>query len=114
MNLPEQRQEIAAALSTVDGVTGSPYRPRLLDTGAAWPMLQALERDQVPDLDVTWRVAVVLPADEETAAVWFDAHVEPLDDALSEVGWVSRFEPTTLRTNGGDLTVIMISMRREA
>lgn len=114
MSMTADRAAIAAALSTVDGITGSAYRPTVLDQGAAWPLISRLTRGPARDYRVTWRVAVVLPADERRAADFFDAHVDALTDALDDVAWVSGIEPGAVATGGGDLPCMIITMDRES
>jgi len=90
MSIIETREAIAAAVSAVAGVTGYPYAPRAYKSGDAWSQWGGAEP---PDGDGRypanfvhmWRVVFVLPADEEAADVWTDAHLEPLVDALRPI-----------------------------
>ncbi|MEV0902893.1 hypothetical protein [Actinoplanes sp. NPDC049802] len=114
MSLQDDRAELAAALSTVEGVTGHPYRPRVLTPGAGWPLLGRLERGPAYDCEATWRVVVILPSDEIRASEAFDAWHEPISDALTDVAHVDRIEPGLVATDAGDLEAMMITVRREA
>lgn len=114
MSLAGDRQEIADALTEVDGVTGHRYRPRTLPAGTAWPLLEGLARGPAYDFAATWRVVVVLPADEVRASEWFDAHHEEVADALADVGYVERVEPGLVATEAGDLEAMFLTVRREA
>jgi hypothetical protein len=114
MSLTEDRQEFADALSSVDDVTGHPYRPRTLPTGAAWPLLQGLDRGPANDYETTWRLVVILPSDEVRASEWFDAHHEPITEALADIGYVDRVEPGLVATDSGDLEAMFLTVRREA
>lgn len=117
MSLQGQREIIAEALSTVAGIKASQYRPVAIGPGSAWPQVGELTRDdEVPDFLVTWRVIVVLPADERAASRFFDAQIEPLVDALEgeDVGYVSTITPSLMKSDGGDLQVMVLTMRREA
>lgn len=114
MSMTGDRAAIAAALSTVAGITGSAYRPTVLDQGAAWPLVGRLVRGPGRDFMVTWRIAVVLPADEQRAADFFDGHVDALTDALDPLGYVSGIEPGSVATGAGDLPCMIITMERES
>jgi hypothetical protein len=109
------RAEIAAALSTVEGVTGFKFRPTGLKKGAAWPLIDRLDRDQVSgQFATTWRIAVILPEDEEKASEWFDSMHEPITEALEDLGYVDLIEPGALVTSEGDLPIMILTLRREA
>ncbi|HEY3516611.1 MAG TPA: hypothetical protein VGL98_06145 [Gammaproteobacteria bacterium] len=115
MSISGDRQAIADALSTVDGVTGSRYRPTVIAPGAAWPLLDSLAAaDGVPAFEVTWRVLVALPTGEQRASEWFDEHHEELADALADFGYVERIEPGRLDTEAGDIDIMIITVRKEA
>lgn len=112
MSIAGDRQAIADLLSTVDGVTGSTYRPVVMSPGAGWPLLESVDRDR--DFQVRWRVVVILPAGERRASEWFDAHHEELAETLEEFGYVERLEPTSVETDAGDLDAALITVRKEA
>lgn len=114
MSIQGDRQAIADALSTVDGVTGHKYRPTVMRGGAGWPLVQDLQRGPALDFDVTWRVVVVLPAGEQQASEWFDENHEALAEALDDFGHVERIEPTSIVTDAGDMDGMLITLRKEA
>lgn len=114
MSIVGDRAAIAAALSAVDDVTGHEYRPRTLPPGTAWPLLQRLDRGPAQDFEATWRIVVILPADEITASKWFDAHHEAIADGLLDFGFVDPIEPGLVQTDVGDLEAMMLTVRREA
>lgn len=114
MSLSGYRAQIAAALSTVAGVKGYAYRPDTLRAGDAWPLLGPLNRGPARSFEVTWRVLVYLPQDEEAASQWIDAHHEPLVDAMEDnVGFVDRCEPVAITASGNDQFAWQITMRSE-
>jgi hypothetical protein len=113
MSLVGDRQAIATALSTVDGVTGYVSRPKITKTGDAWPLLGPLDRAGGHSFTATWRVFVVLPQDELLASEWLDSHVDVLADALLPVGFVDQFLPVAVTTEAGDQLAIQITMRSE-
>lgn len=112
MSISADRQDLANALSGVDGVTGSKYRPAVLAPGAAWPLLESIDRDR--DMQVTWRAAIVLPRDERRASEWFDSHHEAVTDAIADFGYVERIQPGLIGTDAGDLEAMIITVRKEA
>lgn len=111
MSIVGDRQDIASALDSVDGVTGHVYRPTAIVPGAAWPLLGSIDRDR--DAQVTWRAVIVLPADERRASEWFDEHHEAVDAALADLAYVERLEPGLVATDAGDLQAMFVTMRKE-
>ena len=107
------REDIREALTDVDGVSPAAYRPTVLKTGDAWPLLSLLERGDGWAFTRTWRVFVVLPQDERAASDRFDALVPDLLDALEPIGYVDRFEPVKIETSGGDLLALAVTLRSE-
>lgn len=114
MSIVGDREEIAAALSALDDVAGHPFRPRTLPPGTGWPMVRSLDRGPARDFEVTWTVVVVLPAEEQRASEWFDAHHEEVADSLAGFGFVDRIEPGLVATSGGDLQAMFLTVRKEA
>jgi hypothetical protein len=115
MSLTGDRQEIADALSTVEGVKGYKYRPMVAPkAGNAWPLLGPLERGPGTDFQATWRIVVVLPPTEQQASEWFDEMHEPIAEALEDFGFVELIEPGNLATDAGDMDVMILTLRREA
>lgn len=114
MSISGDRQAIADAMSTVDGVNGHRYRPQVIMPGAAWPLLGVMERGPAGDFDVTWRVVVILPTGERRASEWFDEHHEQVADALADFGYVERIEPGLADTEAGDIEAMIITVRKEA
>lgn len=113
MSLVGDRAAIAAALSTVDGVTGYRSRPTVFTPGDAWPLLGPLDRADGYSFTATWRVFLVLPNDEVKASEWLDAHVDALVEALLPVGYVDQIVPVSLTTEAGDQFAVQITMRSE-
>lgn len=93
----ETRQAFAAALSTVEGITGYPTAPRTLGRGQAWPVWQARTPLTMASDEVRWLVHVTLPAGLPDATV---LEAEELTDwvlvALSSVGVIEQIEPDAL------------------
>lgn len=114
MSLAGDRQEIATALSTVEGVTGYKFRPTGFKTGVAWPLIDRLDRGPGNTFQATWRVVIVLAQGEEKASEWFDSMHEPIAEALDEFGYVESVEPGSLATDSGDMEIMILTLRREA
>lgn len=114
MSITGDRAAIVAALADVDDVTAHEYRPRTMPPGTAWPLLGRLQRGEAPDFEATWRVVVILPAEEIAASKWFDAHHEPIAEALLEFGFVDAIEPGLVQTDVGDLEAMFLTVRKEA
>lgn len=106
------RQDIADALSTVTGITGSASRPTVVAEGAAWPQVASHDRDDGYFM-TTWSVYVVMPADDQAAADTYDSSIATLRAALHAVVYVDRDEPVLIPTESGDIFAILITARSE-
>lgn len=106
------RLDIAEALSTVDGISGSEFRPSVLTAGVAWANIASHDRAE-GFFVATWNVWVVLPKDEKAASVWFDEHIEDLRAALHTVVYVERDEPALIPTDAGEIFALLITARSE-
>jgi hypothetical protein len=109
--LSDTRDEIAAALSTVTGITGSPYPPRVIARGMGWPEWSYSEPSTYLGDQTTWLVHVVLPAGTVDAiAAAADEIVDELTEALDAVAAVTRYEPSSFIPDaGGDQTLPAIT-----
>lgn len=115
MSVTDTRAELVAALSTVAGVTGYEFRPSVLKTGAAWPLLDNLERGPGNAFAGTWRVMLCLGGDEKTAQAKGDELLPLIVEALEvqNVAYVSGASPGVLPTSGGDQFALEIICRSE-
>jgi hypothetical protein len=115
MSMVNKRQEIATALSSVEGMKGYAYRPSIPREGDAWPLLGVLERDEDAGwFMVTWNVIVFLPQDERKASEWVDVRYADLVDALTPHGYVDRIEPVGISTSANASQFgLQITMRSE-
>lgn len=107
------RAALAAALSTVSGITGYALRPKVLRAGDAWPQWRGSERDDTIGFVETWNVLVVLPSDETTADSYADTNQAALLDALRPVMFVASFAPTLFTAEGNDVYALLITGRTE-
>lgn len=91
------RQDIAAALSTIEGVTGQATPPRTPKAGMGWPEWQQTTPSTMSGDEITWAVHVALPAGlPDSAVLEADALVASLMDVLIELGEIQTVQPTTL------------------
>lgn len=117
MTIQEQKQAIAAALSTVVGVTGYPARPKVLKPGDAFVRWAGWSRaDGGPAFLATWNVTLILPQGSEEAA---DAEAyriaDLLGDVLQPLMYVTAFDPTLVPVTGADrpMFALLITGRSE-
>lgn len=82
------RSDLAAALSTVDGITGYEWSPAANKSGDAWPQLASLDRGDIPGFEQSWLVHVRVPGSNgREAAEWAEANAETLVAALLPVAY---------------------------
>lgn len=114
MSNAQTRDEIAAALSTVEGITGYARRPAASKAGDAWPLWRSGERADGYAYTHTWVIVIVLPGtDEATADAFVDARLDDIDDALRAVLFVDGVAPARLESDGGDILALQITGRTE-
>lgn len=118
MTLLSVRQELAAALSTVAGVTGYTDPPTVMAAGGAWPLLTSLSTAEYLPAGLflaQWRVIVVTGGTPEDALTWLDGAAFPLIlTALAPHGYVQQAQPVTIATpNSGTLYGVEITLVRE-
>lgn len=114
------RQEIADAIATIavaDGtqtLTASKARPTVMSPGCAWPRIGSVDWNAGAGYGLTWQVWIVLPSQEEAAAVWLEANAAALIQALKPVLFVDRIEPITIPAdNTSALLGLLITARSE-
>lgn len=113
MSNADTRAAIAAALSTVTGITGYPKRPTTPAPGDGWPQWRGGEHAGGAAFEHTWAVLIMLPAGETSADDFADSHGEALVDALKLVMYVDRFDPATFKLSSNDAYALMITGRSE-
>lgn len=117
MSIVGKRQQIADALSTVDGVTGYPYQPTSARAGDGWPLYQGAERDEATGLFAhNWSVGVALPQDEQAANAFLDSHLDAIDQALlsSGSGYIDRIDPANFSGDDNNIVYgLVLVMRSE-
>lgn len=107
------RADIADALSLVEGVTGHEFRPSVLGSGDAWPLVASLESAEGWDYVTNWRILVVLSGDEQTSAEQFVTLAPQLIDTLRPVAAVDTIAPVTISTTAGDVPGLQITARSD-
>ena len=113
MTFATTRAELAAQLTTVDGVTGYAKRPKILKPGDAWPLLGSVGDRSGSAFMVTWRVIVVLGNDEAAAIDLAEALIPELFSAIDPVAYVDGCAPFAIPTQGGELFALEIMTRSE-
>lgn len=113
MTFDTSREDIAAALSTVDGVKGYPTRPDVLFPGDAYPLFGSAERGPGLAFLATWRIILVLGNDEALAMTRTEELVTDVAAALDPVAFVETFVPFAISTQGGDLFALEITARSD-
>lgn len=108
------RADIAAALSTVEGVTGLATPPRTPRAGMGWPEWQQTTPATMTGDEITWAVHVALPAGlADSTVLEADALTLSLMDVLAELGEIQTVQPTTLVMQQGGasgLPLITVTM----
>lgn len=107
------RAQIAETLSLVDGVTGHEFRPSVIGSGDAWPLIASVNSSEGWDYQTEWRILVALSGDEQTAAEQFVSLVPQLIDALRSVVWVESAAPVTIQTSAGDVPALQLTARSD-
>lgn len=107
------RQTIADALSTVDGVTGYPKRPKVVKAGDAWALINQLTRGPGNAFEIEWRIAVLIGPDVGTATDKFDSLIPEVTQALVHVAYVDSARPIAIPIEGGELYGAEILARSE-
>ena len=98
------RDQMAGALSSIPGLTGSPYRPQTPGSGAAWPVWLSTGVEQGGCARIVrWYVlAAQSAADEPTASEQAATLVELLIGTLRALGLVVELvEPVRLPIESG-------------
>jgi len=93
----DTRAAIAAAASTVDGVTCTPNYRQSLSPGDAFVRLDRRARSEngYGYMD-TWQVWLALPQDQASAETWLDTNIDALTAALSAEIVVTAITPAEL------------------
>ena len=113
MSFETTRAELAAQLTTVDGVTGYAKRPKIIKPGDAWPLFGSANRGPGLAFEATWRIIVVLGNDEAAAIDKAEALLPELAEAIEPVAYVDGAQPFAVPTQGGDLFALEITARSE-
>lgn len=107
------RAAIAAALSSVDGVTGYVKRPTVLTPGDAVVYVESLDHMLGVVWQATWRIVLFLSADEGVAIEQLDTLFPGVCEALQPVVFPDSATPQLVTTEGGDMTAVVIIARSE-
>jgi hypothetical protein len=113
VSFTDTRAALAAALSTVDGITGHEKRPAAPKIGAAWPIFDSAVRGPGDAFEGTWRVIVLCGGDENTATDFLDDNLPELCAALDPTAFVDTARAAISKVNGTDVFVVEITARSE-
>jgi hypothetical protein len=106
MNIVATRQALATALSSVDGITGYAYSPNAYKAGDAWGQwggATPIEKGPYSTtLVTTFRVVLVLTADQEAADAFVSQRLDALVDALAPLLAIQGIEPFRLTPDGSN------------
>lgn len=100
-------------MSTVAGVTGFEKRPSTIKAGAAWPLLDRLDRGPGDAFAGEWRVLLALGGDEGTAIDKLDQLLPLVVEALEPDAYVASAAPVVITTSAGDMFGAEIRVRSE-
>ncbi|GAB3663483.1 hypothetical protein GCM10027596_26710 [Nocardioides korecus] len=108
------RDELAAAASTVDGVTATPFYRQTTEAGSAFIRLDRIDYPDRFGGVRTWNVVVVLPQDLAEAEQYLEAKLPGLLEALEPHMTVREVVPQRLSiTDVGALPCVFINGSRE-
>lgn len=112
------RDDLATAVTgTYDGVKVKGYdkRPSVLAPGAAWSVVESIERGMGDAFQVTWNVIVVLSGDEATALDQIGSVLPGLTAAIeaADAGYVDGAVPISYQSSAGELFALQINVRSE-
>lgn len=113
MSFDTSRADIAAALNAIEGVNGFEKRPKVLNPGDAYPLLETAERGPGLAFMAIWRILLILGRDEPSATDQTEALLPELAAALDPVAFVTAVTPVAIPTQGGDLFALEITARSD-
>lgn len=112
------RQDIVDALAAVPGITASSAVPDTITPGMAWPVWAStrwLNMTRQGPREYRWRVFVAITnATAEAAADYLDPLIEPVGQALTDVGLtVELVEPVQAPASekGGTIPLLRFTVR---
>ncbi len=110
----EVRQEIATALSSVDGITAHPYFVQATEPGTALVRLDRVEYPNPFGGVAHWNIVVLLPQDLEAAEKYVEDKVPAIRVAIESLIFVTQVRPQRLDLPGvGVVPCVFITGHRE-
>ena len=108
------RTELAAAASTIDGITCLPYYVQSTEVGAAMVRLDRIEYPNFTGGINYWSLVVILPQDMAAAEEWVDENVAPIITAIEHLIVVTQVQPQRLGLLDGSVVLaVFINGHRE-
>lgn len=110
------REVLAAAASTVEGISVTPWFRQTTKAGQGMVRLDRRIRDEsgLPYFNNVWQVLIVLPQDIAAAEKYLEQKLDALLEALSEQMAVSTATPQQLAIDTGTVPVVVIEGTRES
>jgi hypothetical protein len=94
------RTALAAAASSVDGLTGHPYYVQTTEPGHVWVRLDRIEYPNRFGGVAHWNVVLILPADLDASEQYLETHGPALRDALRNELVVTTITPQRIEIPG--------------
>ena len=109
------RTDLAAAASTVEGLTASPYFTGDVEKGTVYVRLERVDYPSHVEAVAFWNVVLMLPQDLAEAEQFLEAKLPALREALAEHMAVTSARPQRLEIPGvGVLPGVFVNGHREA
>lgn len=113
MSFSTTRTSLAAALSTVAGVTGYTKKPSVWSPGDALVLVERIDSVQGVAWQCTWRIVLMLPGDQGAAIEQFDDLFPEICEAVRHEVFVDSATPQEVATDNGPMTGVVILARSE-
>lgn len=108
------REDLAAAASSVDGITGHPYFVQTTTPGHAFVRLERIDYPNAFGGVVRWNVVLILPQDLGQAERFLEDKVPAIREAVGEHLVVTSVQPQRLELAGvGVVPVAFVNGHRE-
>lgn len=101
------REDIAAALSAVEGISVTPGFRESTKVGDGWITLGKMTPQDFGYIK-EWRVTIVIPNERTAAEVWMDANLEVIADAVKRQLEVTQVTPAEIPLKETGTTVYAI------
>lgn len=107
------REELVAAISSVDGLKGVPFFPPEMFELLGWPEITSVDAGPGWSYDVSWNVVVALANDTTTCQKQFDRLWQPLAEALRTVAYPENITLGLMAVGTEPRPIMTITLRSE-